>query len=126
MSKRGSATDEMVKQVSALVGVMKSAPEAPGIATPSTNSKNPALARQKILRELSVASVVRTIRVNAVLIDYGEQRTDLDSHTDTWVIGQHALIVHDINRPVNVVGCDPSKWIMTLNCRTVSAAVAYD
>ena len=35
----GGATDEMVKQVSTLVAVMKSAPEAAGIYNPSTNSK---------------------------------------------------------------------------------------
>ena len=34
------ATDDLVKQVSALVVVMVSAPEAPVTATPSTNSKN--------------------------------------------------------------------------------------
>ena len=66
------------------------------------------------------------MRVNAVLTDDGEKRTDLDSHADTCVIGQHALIVHNFNRPVNVVGYDPSKGIMTPNCRTVLAAVAYD
>ena len=66
------------------------------------------------------------MQVNAVLIDDGEQRTYLDSHMDTRVIGQHALIVHDFNLPVNVVGYDPSKFIMTPNCRTVSAEVVYD
>ena len=42
------------------------------------------------------------------------------------VIGQHAPIVHNFNRSVNVVGYDPSKGIMTLNCQTVPEAVAYD
>ena len=46
-SKGGGTTDELVKQVSTLVAVMKSAPEALGTATPSNNSKNPALTRQK-------------------------------------------------------------------------------
>ena len=50
-SKGGDATDKLVNQVSALVDVMKSAPEAPGTATPSTNSNNPALTRQRILCE---------------------------------------------------------------------------
>ena len=44
----------------------------------------------------------------------------------TCVIGQHALIVHDFNCPVNVVGYDTSKFTMTTKCRTVSAAVAYE
>ena len=66
------------------------------------------------------------MRVHAVLRDDEEQRTDLDSHADTCVIGQHALIVHDLNCPVNIVGYDTPKEIMTPNCRRVSAAVAYD
>ena len=49
--KGGGATYDLVNQVSALVAVMKAAPEAPGSATPSTNSKNPALTRPIILRE---------------------------------------------------------------------------
>ena len=47
------------------------------------------------------------MRVNAVLTDDREQQTDLESPADTCVIGQHALIVHNFNRPVNVVGYDP-------------------
>ena len=66
------------------------------------------------------------MRVNAVLTDDGEQRTDLESHADTCVIGQHALIVHDFNRPVNVTGYDPSKGTMAPNCPEVSAAIEYD
>ena len=64
--------------------------------------------------------------VHAVLTYDGEQRTDLGSHADTCVIGQHALIVQDLNCPVNIVGYDPPKENMTPNCQRVSAAVAYD
>ena len=66
------------------------------------------------------------MRVNAVLTDDGDQQTDIDSHAGTRTIGQHSLIVCDFNLPVNIVGYDPSKGIMTPNCRTVSAAVSYD
>ena len=45
MSKGGDASDDMVNQVSALVSVMKSAPEAPGTANPPINSKNHALTK---------------------------------------------------------------------------------
>ena len=58
-----------MKQVSELVAVMKSAPEAHRIDTSSTNSKNPALTRQIILCELSVAFVVGTMLVMAFLTD---------------------------------------------------------
>ena len=50
-SKRGGAIEDMAKQVYALVYVMKSASEAPGTATSSTNSKNSALTRHIIPRE---------------------------------------------------------------------------
>ena len=50
-SKRSGATDKPVKQVYALVAVMKPEKEAPGTATSSTNSKNPALTRQIIICE---------------------------------------------------------------------------
>ena len=56
------------------------------------------------------------MRVNAVLTDDREKQTYLDSHVDTCIIGQHALNVHNFNRPVNVVGYDPLKGIMNLNC----------
>ena len=66
------------------------------------------------------------MRINAFLIDDREQKIDLGSHVYMCVIGQHALIVHDFNRPVNVVGYDSSSGIMEPNCRTFSAAVEYD
>ena len=50
-SKGGGATDDLMKQVYALVAAMKSAPEAPGTSTPSTNSKKSALTRQRIIRD---------------------------------------------------------------------------
>ena len=55
------------------------------------------------------------MQVNEVLKYDGEKRTDLDSHAGTCVIGQHALIVHDFNCPVNVVEYDTSKGIMNTN-----------
>ena len=100
--------------------------EAPGTAPLTTNSKNLALTRQRILCELSVASVVRNTRVNAVLTDDREQQTDLESHADTCVISQNALIVHNFYCPENVVGYDSSKGTMNPNRRTVLAAATYD
>ena len=49
------------------------------------------------------------MQVNEVLTDDGEQQTDFDSHADMCVIDQNALIVNHFNRPVNVIGYDPSK-----------------
>ena len=66
------------------------------------------------------------MQVNAALTYDGEKQIDLYSHAYTCVIGQHALIVHDFNCPVNFGGYDPSKWTMTPKCLKVSEAVAYD
>ena len=95
-----------------------SAPETPGKDPPTTNSNKPVFTRQKILCGLSIASVVRIMRVNAVLTDDREQQTDLDIHADTCVMGQHAPIVPNFNRPVNIVGQDLSKGIMNTNYQT--------
>jgi hypothetical protein len=54
-----------------------------------------------------------------------EHFTELDSHADTCVVGKHALIVHLLDKKVNVTGFDPSRGkVKDLNL--VSAALAYD
>ena len=53
-----------------------------------------------------------------------ETKIELDSHADTCVVGDHHLIVHDCNRPVNVYGYDPkvgSKYSCIINA-TVACA----
>ena len=57
--------------------------------------------------------------------DPTEHPTDLDSHADTCVVGKHALIVHRLDKKVNVTGFDPAQGkVKDLNL--VSAALAYD
>jgi hypothetical protein len=48
---------------------------------------------------------------------------ELDSHADTCVLGRHALIILDHNRPVTVMGYDESLGSKTY--KTVSGVVAY-
>jgi hypothetical protein len=38
-----------------------------------------------------------------------EHSTDLDSHADTCVVGKNALIVHMLDKKVNVTGFDPAQ-----------------
>jgi len=38
--------------------------------------------------------------------DVVECRTELDSHADTCALGKNALITHDCEWPVEVMGCD--------------------
>jgi hypothetical protein len=52
-----------------------------------------------------------------------ETTLELDSHTNTSILGRHALITLDYNRPVAVVGYD--KALGTRVCQTVSGVVAY-
>ena len=53
-----------------------------------------------------------------------EVQSELDSHADTCVVGKHALVFQDFDRPVDVIGYDTQLGV-TKNCRTVGAAVAY-
>jgi hypothetical protein len=48
---------------------------------------------------------------------------ELDSHADTSILGRHALIILDYDRPVTVVGYDES--LGTHVYPTVSGVVAY-
>jgi hypothetical protein len=48
---------------------------------------------------------------------------ELDSHADTSILGRHALIILDYNRPVSIVGYDES--LGTHVYQTVSGVVAY-
>ena len=50
-------------------------------------------------------------------------KLELDSHADTCVVGDHCLIVHDHNRPVNVYRYDPK--VGSKHVCIVDAAVAY-
>ncbi len=52
-----------------------------------------------------------------------ETTLELDSHADTYVLGWHALITLDHNRPVAVMGYDES--LGTKTYKTVSGVVAH-
>ena len=54
-----------------------------------------------------------------------EIQSELDSHADTCVVGNNALVFQDFDRPVDVIGYDKELGVAE-NCRTVGAAVAYD
>jgi hypothetical protein len=54
-----------------------------------------------------------------------EFRTELDSHTDTCVIGKNAMVFHETHRYVQVSPFSDSLGILS-HVPVVSAAVAYD
>ena len=82
--------------------------------------------------------VVRTVRTTRLNLDpcrkvsnvtlgmtdsVAETTLELDSHADTCVLGRHALITLDYNRPVSVMGYDAS--LGTHTYKTVSGVIAY-
>ena len=52
-----------------------------------------------------------------------ETQTELDSHADTCVLGANVLITHDLERPVDVTGYNPSDGSKVF--KTVSGALGY-
>ena len=47
----------------------------------------------------------------------------LDSYADTCVVGDNCLVIHDLNRPVNVYSYDPKD--SHRGAKTVDATVGY-
>ena len=71
---------------------------------------------------------LRTVRIGSLRAnDQGREfRSELDSHADTCVVSPTtALEIHDFDRTVRVFGYDEDAE-HAKECRTVSAAVAYD
>ena len=58
-------------------------------------------------------------------VSVSESRINLDSLADQCAVGRNALLVHDYERPINVMGYDPTGPVFS-NLHTVSAALAYD
>ena len=54
-----------------------------------------------------------------------ESNCELDSHADTCVLGNHAHILMDHERSVDIVGYDKSKGTLGNNMETISGALAY-
>ena len=62
-------------------------------------------------------------QVASVVHNNKETTLELDSHSDTSVLGGGALVVADFNEPVNVQGFDPS--LGTKTYKTITGAVSY-
>ena len=80
------------------------------------------------MRTASIAPVrIVRIGVSSTLTQTtNENRSELDSHADTCVVGSDtALITQDFDQPVRVLGYDGAIGEKE-NCRTVTAVIAYD
>ena len=79
-----------------------------------------------VVRTLAVIRSVRILGSLGTKTSLLEQRTELDSHADTSVVGcDTALLIHDYETPVQVQGYNGDVGERS-NCRFVSAVVAYD
>jgi hypothetical protein len=54
-----------------------------------------------------------------------DSNTDLDLHTDQSLLGSNILVIHDFNKPVDVIGYNPRGPVMH-SLHTISGALAYD
>ena len=55
----------------------------------------------------------------------GSSRTELDTHVDTFVVGNNYLIVHEYNRWVTDTGYDSKQGCVTY-LKVVATVLAYD
>ena len=79
-----------------------------------------------VVRALLVIRSVQTLRSLGTKTSLLEQRTELNSHADTSMVGRDtALLIHDYETPVRVQGYNEDVGERS-NCRIVSALVAYD
>ena len=67
----------------------------------------------------------KTLNAQVSSVHVEEIRCELDSHADTCVVGNEALIFQDFGRPVQVSAYDPSLGTKP-DMKVVSAALAYD
>jgi hypothetical protein len=54
-----------------------------------------------------------------------EPNTDLDSHTNQSLLGFNTLVIHNFDKPVNIVGYDP-RGPVTHSLHMISWVLAYD
>jgi hypothetical protein len=83
------------------------------VSYPCTPGTRAAIVRPQVENRISASARVK------------EDRTELDSHTDTCVVSQNALVFHETNCYVQVSPFSDSLG-MLLNVQGVSAALAYD
>jgi hypothetical protein len=70
--------------------------------------------------------VIRSLRISALQAETtdNQTRTELDSHADTCVLGDNALIIEDFEKPVEVSG-----YLLgdgTRKCKTVTGVLGCE
>ena len=75
--------------------------------------------RDSYLKPLSTVQVI----VAHASVASSKPKVELDSHADTCVVGDNCVVVHNLNRPVNVYSYDPMDGHRS--AKTVNAEVGY-
>ena len=53
-------------------------------------------------------STIQVIVAHASVVS-SKPKIEFDSHADTCVVGDNCLVIHDLNRPINVYSYDPKE-----------------
>ena len=75
--------------------------------------------RDSYVKPLSIVSVMMA----HASFTTSKPKVELDSHTDTCVVGDNCLAIHDHNRPVNVYSKNPKDGHRS--AKTIDATVGY-
>ena len=86
---------------------------------PSKGDSCPRVLRDSHLKPLCTIQVM----VAHTSVASSKPKVELDSHADMCVIGDNCLVIHDLNRPVNVYSYDPKNGHRS--AKTVDATVGY-
>ena len=74
--------------------------------------------------EHTIGAIVQTVNLSAFTsLAVVKTKIELHSHADTCVVGDHCLIVHGHNRPVNIYGYSTKAG--SKHALVVDATVAY-
>ena len=73
-------------------------------------------------------NAVRSVKLGRIAssttLQNNESWMELDTHTDTTVLGKSGLLIQDFNNNVSVLGWNAS--VGSTECPTVTGVVAYD
>ena len=75
--------------------------------------------RDSYIKPLSTVQVM----VAHASVAISKPKVELDSHAHTCIVGDNCLVIHDLNRPVNVYSYDPIDGHRS--AKTVDAIVGY-
>jgi hypothetical protein len=113
--------DSMEKKFAANNGSIPDTILTDGSPTQGSNSNNAALTHQNWPWTGTLVWVIGDVSC----ITINESNTDLDSHTNQSLLGSNTSVIHNFDKPVNIIGYNP-RGPVTHSLHTISGALAYD